>query len=279
MEFHDALFKKYGVVVANMVTVDFYNYLYDFNRATNEELTSMLKKMDDDVENSSIRKFILKDTGFTEFGIATIGQGMLGAYYNYAYDYACFKITLDVLVSDGKTDEARMDGFISMYGENSDIQHIDFRVVCFEGSFNSVFTIKSTLSLALFEAANIVNGNVRINKCKNCGGYFIPVGRTDKAYCGFPSPQDESKTCRDIGAQAAMAHKLKNDTATQEYRRLYMRLKMAIKRHPDNQHYRNQLEFLTEGMKTRRKRRKNGELSDDDILEWLSDVDTSGLPL
>src|SRR5699024_11356250 len=67
-------------------------------------------------------------------------------------------------------------------------------------------------------------------KCKNCGNYFVPVGRSDSVYCGYPSPQDKTKECREVGANATRAKKMKNDVLTQEYRRLYMRLKMEIGR-------------------------------------------------
>lgn len=68
---------------------------------------------------------------------------------------------------------------------------------------------------------------------------------------------------------------MKNDTLTQEYRRLYMRLKMAVKRHPESAALQERLLELTEGMKSRRKKKEDGVLSTDEILEWLSAFDNT----
>ena len=64
---------------------------------------------------------------------------------------------------------------------------------------------------------------------------------------------------------------MKNDTLTQEYRRLYMRLKMAIKRHPDDEMLQERFRELTEGMKAKKKQKD----SVDDILEWLQSFENN----
>jgi hypothetical protein len=66
---------------------------------------------------------------------------------------------------------------------------------------------------------------------------------------------------------------MKNDTLTQEYRRLYMRIKMALKRHPGDEALAQKLTELTEGMKLRKQQQKKAELSADDVLEWLHAFD------
>lgn len=67
---------------------------------------------------------------------------------------------------------------------------------------------------------------------------------------------------------------MKNDILTQEYRRLYMRFKMAIKRHPERIDLQRQLSELTEGMKLRRKQKEEETLSTDEILEWIASLDS-----
>ena len=118
-----------------------------------------------------------------------------------------------------------------------------------------------------------MDANTKFVKCKNCGNYFVPVGRSDSVYCGYPSPQDETKECRDVGANATRVKKMKNDVLTKEYRRLYMRLKMALKRHPDDVALRERLMELTEGMKIRKRQKEEGTISADGILEWLISFD------
>lgn len=53
-----------------------------------------------------------------------------------------------------------------------------------------------------------------------------------------------------------------------------MRLKMALKRHPEDQELACRLKELTDGMKERRKLLKTGEIYTDDILEWISSFDS-----
>jgi len=52
-----------------------------------------------------------------------------------------------------------------------------------------------------------------------------------------------------------------------------MRLKMAIKRHPDDETLKERLAELTEGMKIKKKQKEDGMVSVDGILEWLTAFD------
>ena len=52
-----------------------------------------------------------------------------------------------------------------------------------------------------------------------------------------------------------------------------MRLKMAIKRHPDDEALKERFKELTEGMKVRKKQKEDGTISVDGILEWLTAFD------
>lgn len=273
MSFYKTMLDKFGVVTAVMVVTDFLALMSDFTQASEEELKKLLGYLNDDKEESLIKRFILEDTEFDEFGINNIGQALLSAYATYGDFYVAFKHSFNMLVSGNEYEEEQVMNFLSLYGLDVDYQHIDFRIMLFEGSFHSVYTIKSSLSLILFEAAHAIDANTKFVKCKNCDNYFVPVGRSDSVYCSYPSPQDKAKACRDVGANATRARKMKNDILTQEYRRLYMRLKMAIKRHPENTNLQEKLLELTEGMKARRKKREEGKLSTDAILEWIASLD------
>jgi hypothetical protein len=270
---YDSLREKFGVVTAGMVIADFSDLMFSYKTATDDELQGCIKKANDAEGAKNVKSYILEDTGFDEFGTSTIGQAMLMAYFDYASSYAVFKHSFTMLVSDEEYEEKQVDGFWSLYSENADCQQIDFRILLYEHGFHSVYNIKSSISLIMFEAAHAIDAGTKFVKCKNCGRYFVPVGRSDSLYCGYPSPQDPTKQCRDVGANATRARKMKSDTLTQEYRRLYMRLKMALKRHPDNEELGQQLTELTDGMKLRRQQQKDSVLSTDDILEWLHAFD------
>ncbi len=273
MSLYEVCLAKFGVVTAVMIVTDFSAFIADFIQENEEELQGPIALMNGDKETSQVKSFILEKTGFDEFGIGTIGQTLLSAYAAYADSYVAFKHSFNMLVSGEEYEEDQVMAFWGLYATNTDFQHIDFHIMFFDDSFHSIYTIKSSMSLILFEAAHAMAANTKFVKCKNCGNYFVPVGRADSLYCGYPSPQDETKECRDVGANATRAKKMKNDVLTQEYRRLYMRLKMALKRHPDDVSLHERLMELTEGMKERKKQKKEGTISADVILEWLTSFD------
>ena len=275
MSLYEACLEKFGVVAAVMILTDFSNFMADLNRTDAEELKGLLDPLNEDRDTNQVKMFILEDTGVEEFGISTIGQTMLTAYAAYADSYVVFKHSFNMLASGEEYEEDQVMAFWGLYASNTDFQHIDFHIMFFDDAFHSIYTVKSSLSLILFEAAHAMDAQTKFVKCKNCGNYFVPMGRSDSVYCGYPAPQDETKECRDVGANATRAKKMKNDVLTQEYRRLYMRLKMAVKRHPDDEKAQERLQELTEGMKIRRKQKEEGSLSPDTILEWIASFDNT----
>ena len=275
MSLYEACQEKFGVITAVMILTDFSGFMADFNRANEEELKELLAPLNQDRNTDQVKSFILEETGYEEFGITTIGQALLSAYAAYANSYVAFKHSFNMLVSGEEYEEDQVMAFWGLYATNTDFQHIDFHIMFYDNAFHSIYTIKSSMSLILFEAAHAMDAQTKFVKCKNCGNYFVPVGRSDSVYCGYPSPQDETKECREVGANATRAKKMKNDVLTQEYRRLYMRLKMAIKRHPDDSALQERFNELTEGMKVRKKQKEDGEISVDAILEWLTSFDNN----
>ena len=268
---YEEMLPKFGVITAVMVLTDISSFMRDLNLANDEELKEQLDYYNKDRDSNTIKAFILKETGYDEFGISTIGQAMLTAYAGYADSYVAFRHSFNMLASGDEYEEDQVMAFWGLYASNTDFQHIDYRIMFFDNAFHSIYTIKSSMSLILFEAAHAMDANTKFVKCKNCGNYFVPVGRSDSVYCGYPSPQDENKECREVGANATRAKKMKNDTLTQEYRRLYMRLKMAITRHPDDEMLQERFRELTEGMKAKKKQKD----SVDDILEWLQSFENN----
>ena len=104
-----------------------------------------------------------------------------------------FRHSFNMLVSGEEFEEDQVMAFWGLYAENTDFQHIDFRIMFFDNAFHSIYTVKSSMSLILFEAAHAMDAKIKFVKCKNCGNYFVPIGRSDSVYCGYPSPQDETK--------------------------------------------------------------------------------------
>jgi len=151
-----------------------------------------------------------------------------------------------------------------------DMQHIDYRILAtVEKGLESLFTIKSSISLLLFEMAHATQVDQQFVKCENCGRVFVPEGRSDTIYCNYPSPQNKEKTCREIGAQIARANKEKNDVCTREYRKAYMRYKMKTQRHPGNKEAWEKFNKRTTDIKEWRTRLDQGTTTTEEFLTWL----------
>ena len=172
------------------------------------------------------------------------------------------------------SDPEQQDSVLKLYsdlcGELIHMQHIDFRFLATaEKGLESLYTIKTSMSLLLFEMANAQQVGQQFVKCSNCGQIFVLEGRSDTIYCNYPSPQNKNKSCREIGAQVARANKEKSDIVTGAYRKKYMRYKMATKRHPYDHDKKKKFEELTSGMKEWRGKLSDGTTTIDEFLKWL----------
>ena len=159
----------------------------------------------------------------------------------------------------------------AMYGTYMDAQHIDYRLILTEKGFESLYTFETTISMMLFEMAQCINTDANIVKCKNCGHYFVPEGRSDSVYCSYPLDDNKEKSCKDVGAQITRANKEKTDILTREYRKVYMRYKMSMSRHPDDPALEEKFHRLTNEFKMRRAEIMSGESTTEEVLEWLSE--------
>lgn len=260
--------EKFGLVTAGLMTCDFLNIVCDLMRRTEEQLTGYCEELNK--ESKEIKEFIFKDVPWDGFGRGTVGQVLLTSYFEFALHYVAARVSFDTLASDGDGNQERIDGLLSMFAENIEFQHIDYHISLIEGRFCSLYTFNSATSLILFEVANVLNNDISFVKCPICGHYFVPEGRSDTLYCNYPSPQDPTKTCQEIGAQVTRANKEKNDVSTREYRKLYMRLKMASNRHPGEKKYYKPLDDLTEGNKEWKKKLADGRASVEEYLAWLA---------
>jgi len=275
LEFHKTLLDAFPPVCAVMVSLEFQNAAQDWMKAIRE---NCIEQFTSDYyarkENDQIQNFILADTPYTEFGCSTIFQMMLSCYYSFALNYVNTKYMFNhILGKDGDSEQREnvLKAYSDLYGDLMDMQHIDYRILATEEKgLESLFTIKTSLSLVLFEMAHAQQADQRFTVCPNCGNIFVPEGRSDIVYCAYPSPQNKEKTCREIGAQVARVNKEKNDVVTGAYRKAYMRYKMMTKRHPHDKEKARKFEALTDGMKEWRVKLAEGTGTTEDFLEWLS---------
>lgn len=83
-------------------------------------------------------------------------------------------------------------------------------------------TLESFLYIDLMKA--MTAGNVP-RKCNNCGKYFLAIGGYDTVYCERVAPNEQTKTCRKVGAHKKEKEKNGSSMIQKEYTKTYNRLK------------------------------------------------------
>lgn len=274
MEFHEKLHDAFPPVTAIMISLEFQNTARDWMMAIKENRIEELKTHYVIEEGDQITPFIMSGTPYQEYGCDTILQLLLSCYFSFGRSYVNTKYMFTHILGekgDSKQRETVLSAYDQMYGSMMDMQHIDYRILAtVEKGLESLFTIKSSISLLLFEMAHATQVDQKFIICPNCGNVFVPEGRSDTIYCNYPSPQNKSKTCREVGAQVARANKEKNDIVTREYRKAYMRLKMKTKRHPGDKDSWEQFNRLTQGMKDWKEKLDQGTATTDDFMNWIA---------
>ena len=275
-EFQTKMAEHFLPVIAMMATLEIFNTILEWLGAEQDGRgDEYLKALKDVTSCEEINTYIFGGTGFSEVGKSTVGQMALSSYASYAMNYVNTKYTFDSVIewanSNGEAENTGIELLTKLYSEMTEMQHIDFRIINIEDGFHSLYSIKSSMSLLTFEMAHWLSKDVNFIKCRNCGHYFIPDGRSDQIYCTYPSPQNGERTCREIGAQVTRLNKEKNDVVTREYRKVYMRYKMLTKRHPENRDARKTFDKLTDGMRQWRKDLASGIGTADQFLEWLKE--------
>lgn len=273
LQFHERINAEFPPVISTMIALEFMNSAEDWFKAVRENRIDEYLSLLNSNSYDSVRKFIFDDTGCEGIGGDTVLQILLTSYYTFAEKYVLTKAMFNqIMESDENDDDAHARGieaFTAMYGEHMDMQHIDYRLILTEKGFESLYTIKSSFSLLIFDMAHAINTEARIGKCKNCGHYFVPEGRSDSVYCSYPLCDNKEKTCKDVGAQVTRANKEKTDAATREYRRVYMRYKMATNRHPEDKAVAAKFESLTGEIRNWRNKMADGSATTEEFLEWL----------
>jgi len=124
-----------------------------------------------------------------------------------------------------------------------------------------MYKINSLDDLIRFEMFNVVSHNIPINKCKNCGYYFIPLGRKDAAYCDRVSI-NKKIPCSKIGAKKIYDDKIKDDPNLHNYKRAYNRMQSRYRNKKITQ---TELYEWTEHAKKIRKDYLNGKIDKIDL--------------
>jgi len=82
--------------------------------------------------------------------------------------------------------------------------------------------------LIKFELFKFFSNDINIKKCKYCGHYFVPKGRTDTEYCNRINI-GETKPCNEIGATKTYKDSRKGNIIYQEYTAAYKKYHSRVR--------------------------------------------------
>ena len=92
----------------------------------------------------------------------------------------------------------------------------------------SSYRCSSLEEMLYLEFEKMLELDLRIKKCKNCGKYFILKGNYQTEYCDRV-PEGEVQTCQSIGATAKYTQKVKDNPALAIFNRAYKRYHARLK--------------------------------------------------
>ncbi len=112
--------------------------------------------------------------------------------------------------------------------------------------------IKMPMQVLKFEYCRMRKNGLILRKCANCQRYFIAKNKK-RIFCDNRSPQDENRSCKEIGPQIRRQQKRETDPVAKKYHRKYTSKAMAAKRARDNgeddNHFYNEMHRLSEEYK------------------------------
>jgi len=107
--------------------------------------------------------------------------------------------------------------------------------------------------------------DLRIKKCKNCGRYFILKGNYQTEYCDR-IPEGETQSCQNIGATVKYAQKVKDNPAlalfNMAYKRYHARMKVGSVKPDAFKKWKYEAVVM-------REKCLNGEISASEFEDWL----------
>ena len=171
--------RKFGLIISIMFATELFQAVYELLDKSKEELDKYFSTINKEDKCDQIKTYILENYQSKKFGIDTIGDAIDYAYYIFATNYAIFKICFNRIFNDANCIEQEqkdnyVDMLLSFYGENFNIQKIDYKIMNIEGKFASIYTIQNSASLLLFELAHIIETDTIVKKCEICKNYFVP---------------------------------------------------------------------------------------------------------
>jgi len=129
--------------------------------------------------------------------------------------------------------------------------------------YTNYYEIKSIVDLLSACLQEIFKLNKCIAICEHCGRLFMPPHRSDTKYCSFPSPENPNKNCKE---QVRLEKQLKRDNAKESAKMHKSIRTMLTNKYGSTS---DELNEFKENSFKKRMQIKNGELTEEEYVEWL----------
>ncbi len=159
--------------------------------------------------------------------------------------------------------------------------NINFHLLPFYTDKNKTFIIENIpysfssnkfydiLFITFREFINIKK-NILVQKCENCGKYFIPSTSHNTKYCD--SVFNGKNTCKEIGIEKAYLEKLNKDPLLKKYRTRYQSLSKQASTANKNSKARKMYDYYKKEGPKQLQNYKNGNLSKEEFREWIDNT-------
>jgi hypothetical protein len=131
--------------------------------------------------------------------------------------------------------------------------------------FYEMYELVTVDDMLRFELLQMILHDCKFKRCKYCGKYFVPSGRSDSEYCTRIMP-DETKPCSEIGASRIRNAKLQTDPILKAYKKAYSRMDSQKRNGSINQKGFNDWSWQAI---EKRDHCLAGEIAFDDFQVWL----------
>lgn len=118
--------------------------------------------------------------------------------------------------------------------------------------------------LCIFTLMKIIESEFKLNRCQNCGNFFIPTVRSDEIYCN--KIFQNGRTCKQVGYE----NKMNSDEIMKAYRRTY-KTKNALKNRNINNNPNAESDFKkwVYAAKIKMEECRNGVITLEEFNAWL----------
>ena len=184
--------------------------------------------------SESIHRILENENAMQE--CSTVGEFMSACCDDFLSYLQAFALFFDALAADasGEADVFQKD-IADIFKSSADDLYETYKKKCSVRHKNrrtqvETHNITNPIQLLDFEYSRLKKHNKSVKICQNCGRYFIPPKRNDTVFCQMPSPQNEKKTCQEIGPQIRRNEKRKNNPDELEHHRKMSSIRMGILR-------------------------------------------------